>query len=224
MTTLLLGAPGAITALAAKESANVLVAADSHGRFLNLCVALERFGAKCDAFVFCGDGMSDIARLVERAAGDEVFRAALPPVIGIVEGNNDARRYPVLNMARRGTAGSGEPYYTELEVPIVNTIEAAGKKVLFTHGHRASLYIEENLKEAALSAGCSAAFYGHTHIPHEMYGRVFTLNPGSLARGRFGYPPSFAIVRLSRDSSDVGSVFYEITADGCRPFLLDDIM
>src|SRR5574344_970560 len=98
-TSLLIGTREAIVSLAKKESASILVVSDSHYASSILYRIIKERGPRNDAFVFCGDGMSDIAAVMEKAATEESFSYCMPPVISIVEGNGDADRYPVVNPA-----------------------------------------------------------------------------------------------------------------------------
>jgi len=64
---------------------------------------------------------------------------------------------------------------------------AEGPRFLACHGHRwdvkNGLY---SLYYHALEAECPLAFYGHTHIAHELReDRVRLLNPGALRDGRY---------------------------------------
>lgn len=70
-------------------------------------------------------------------------------------------------------------------------IEAEGKKIFLTHGHRYSVKTDENyslLKERAKSLGCDCAVFGHTHISlADNSGDIALLNPGSIKQsGTYG--------------------------------------
>src|SRR5574344_2087588 len=115
-TSLLIGTHEAIAALAKKESASILVLSDSHYASSILYRIIKERGPRNDAIVFCGDGMSDIAAIIEKAATEEAFSYCMPAVISIVEGNGDADRYPVVNPEYYKDA-SKDPY-NELTVPL----------------------------------------------------------------------------------------------------------
>lgn len=121
--SLLIGSREEIQKLATKDSARILVVSDSHGAYSNLLLILRQFGVASDALVFCGDGICDISKLISNAVDEAEIKAIIPPVIGIVEGNNDADLYPVRNVL------SEEPYYVQLKVPIFNVLEACGQRI-----------------------------------------------------------------------------------------------
>ena len=196
--SLLIGSREEIQKLATKDSARILVVSDSHGAYSNLLLILRQFGVASDALVFCGDGICDISKLISNAVDEAEIKAIIPPVIGIVEGNNDADLYPVRNVL------SDEPYYVQLKVPIFNVLEACGQRIFFTHGHRNSLYL-------------GTALYGHTHIAAEKLGEVFTINPGSCFRPRGGQKPSFAMLNLTKNIG-FECIFYELSSLGSKPF------
>lgn len=214
-SSLLVGSPEEIKALACKESAEVLVVSDSHGAYASLFLILKQFGGCCDALIFCGDGICDIAKLVEDALCDSSIQSFVPPVIGIVEGNNDADLYPVKNPA------SGSPCYVEFKIPLCNSVEVCGHKIFFTHGHRNSLFNGNGeIVSLAKESGCEIALYGHTHVAFERLcsGGILALNPGSCSKPRGGQKPSFAVIALKKNSASFESTFFEISASGIRPF------
>lgn len=216
--SLLIGSREAIKRLSGADEAKVLCVSDSHGAYYSFRAILQYIGESCSALVFCGDGIRDIARLIENALDEPAFRRCIPPVIGVVEGNNDADFYPVRNIK------AASPYYTELKVPLSNTIDVCGKKIFFTHGHRYSLYMgEQNVTRAAEAAGARIALFGHTHVPYENIGKVFVLNPGSCYIPRYGRTPTFATLFLKKNSDSIESVFYELASTGCRPVSLDEV-
>ncbi len=217
-SSLLLGSKKEIEALSFKDSSRLLVVSDSHGAYFILESILRFSGAESDALVFCGDGISDIAHLIETAVEKEEIQAFIPPVIGIVEGNNDSDLYPVRNVMKSGS------YYTEISAPLFNVISVSGHKVFFTHGHRYALYSgTDRLSEMAEKAGCRLALFGHTHIAMEKMGKVFLLNPGSCRFPRGGQKPSFATVTLKKNSDSVESIFYCISENEITPFFPERI-
>ena len=90
---LLLGSEEAIEELENKESARLLVLADSHGEYKLVESIIKEFGPECDAVLFCGDGNEEFAACVENAIYDEDLKAALPPVLATVRGNCDEEAY-----------------------------------------------------------------------------------------------------------------------------------
>ncbi|MBQ0039534.1 MAG: YfcE family phosphodiesterase [Treponema sp.] len=204
----LLGSEEEIKNLALKEKARILVLSDSHGSYANLRNAITDAGSGCDAMIFCGDGINDIARLAEECLDSETLAQCVPPVIGVVVGNNDPDIYPIRGFMAK--------------VPVVCTMDVAGHKIFFTHGHRFSLYDgTEEMRKTAESMDCTAVFYGHTHVACEMLesGNIFTLNPGSCARPRCGLPNSYAIVEVDREHDYYNVVFYKMVLGGSSPFI-----
>ena len=212
ISTYLLGTDEAVKELAGKEKARILIVSDSHEDYGKLEIILRQFGRECDALVFCGDGICDISKLISNAVDEAEIKAIIPPVIGIVEGNNDADLYPVRNVL------SDEPYYVQWKVPIFNVLEACGQRIFFTHGHRNSLYLGTGeIISAAKKSNCKIALYGHTHIAAEKLGEVFTINPGSCFRPRGGQKPSFAMLNLTKNIG-FECIFYELSSLGSKPF------
>ena len=66
----IIGSREAIAALENKDHARLLVLSDSHGRYGILESIIRRFGGECDALIFCGDGVSDIAQLLYMTKND----------------------------------------------------------------------------------------------------------------------------------------------------------
>ncbi len=215
-SSLLLGEREDIESLASKSSARVLVVSDSHGAYESFIAILKQFGSTCDALIFCGDGICDLAKIIEKTIKEPDFKQFIPSVIGIVQGNNDADIYPVRNTI------SSEPYFIELKVPLFNIMEVCGHRIFWTHGHRSSLYLgTEQIESCAQKNKCEIALYGHTHIATENFGQVYTLNPGSCSRPRCGQKPSFATITLSKDKSSIESIFYELGFQKSSPFFPD---
>ncbi len=77
-------------------------------------------------------------------------------------------------------------------------VEFAGVKVFAAHGH--TYGVKDGLSRLyykALELGCSAALYGHTHVPNlERNGNFFLLNPGSPSRPRMWSKPSVGILTV----------------------------
>lgn len=213
--SLLIASDEALKNLAERDAATVLVISDIHGAFGTLLQILEEFQGRCDALVFAGDGIRDIGTLYDAALSSQAVRAQIPPVVGIVLGNNDVSPFPVKNPLGE------DPYYMELKVPLSNTMDVAGRKIFFTHGHRFSLYAGvSRILEEAENRGADIAVFGHTHVPVSamMPGKIYTLNPGSISLPRSSDPPSFAVLNLDKNRNGTECIFYAIKGSGIEPF------
>lgn len=195
----LIGSQAAIEALSKKENARVIVLSDSHGNTEVFRNIILRYGSGCDALIFCGDGLSDLARILEEAESSEELKEAMPPVIAYVQGNCDISAYVLMP----GKSPEGRP-------PVSQVLWAAGKGIYISHGHYESVnFTREPLAMRASAEECQVAVYGHTHIPDssvdEKYAtRIF--NPGSCCRPRGGFPPSFLILTLMPDVIDAAFI------------------
>lgn len=145
----------------------MLVVSDSHSNYSSLAAILRWAKRRdLDAFVFLGDGISDLPYASELADF-----------------------YPTWNMVR----GNGD---WQSEVPLSATLEFAGHRFFLCHGHinrvKESL---SSLLVHAQAVHADAALYGHTHIAFwdEING-ILTLNPGSAGRPRPNAPASFATI------------------------------
>nr|WP_318715294.1 YfcE family phosphodiesterase [uncultured Treponema sp.] len=199
--TNLIGTQEAVDSLANMEKARLLVVSDSHGNFNSLKTIVQEFGSECDGMIFCGDGIEDIARLVEIAE-------SVPPVLGVVEGNNDPDTYPINDEC--------------IKVPLSCSLIAAGHNVFFTHGHRYSLYEGlDGMKEVASNIGCDAVLFGHTHVCFSALtsGNIFVLNPGSCSRPRQGQPSVFAILEVEKGKGYNDAVFYQVVPGERKTFV-----
>ena len=193
----IIGARAAITALEAKDHARLLVISDSHGRYPVFESIVRGFGAECDALIFCGDGVADIATLLYKQKADKKLAECVPPVIAAVRGNCDPSSYPL---------DSGSLYFSEMIELTVN-----GRGILVTHGHNQGVdYGVENLGLEMQVSECHTAFYGHTHVAREENIKSFKfVNPGSCARPRGGQPAGFAIATVEKDFVDVAFITTE---------------
>lgn len=193
----IIGANSAISALETKDHARLLVISDSHGRYPVFESIVRGYGAECDALVFCGDGVSDIATLLYKQKSDPKLAKCLPPVIAAVRGNCDPFSYPLDN---------GSLYFSELLEFKVN-----GRGILVTHGHNQGVdYGIENLGLEMQVSGCKLAFYGHTHVAREEnYDNFKIVNPGSCARPRGGQTAGFAIATVEKDFVDIAFITTE---------------
>ena len=191
----ILASQTALEDLANKQSARVLVVSDSHENFNVLFDIIETFGSSCDAFVFCGDGIEDVAVLIGKAFNDKKTKFYLPNVIAFCRGNCDAENYP-LDFA--STDENRENDAKILKCPFSEEFIAAGRKIFVTHGHKYGITSSvDSLLSKATEKNSDIVFYGHTHVPHceEINGILF-LNPGSCSMPRSTDIPSFAIVEF----------------------------
>ena len=193
----IIGARSAIEALETKDHARLLVISDSHGRYPVFESIVRGYGAECDALIFCGDGVSDIATLLYKQKSDKALAACVPPVIAAVRGNCDPSSYPLDN---------GSLYFSELVELKVN-----GRGILITHGHNQGVdFGVENLGLEMQVSECNTAFYGHTHVAREDNIKNFKMvNPGSCARPRGGQPACFAIATVEKSFVDIAFITTE---------------
>ena len=202
----IIGSRGAIAALENKDHARLLVLSDSHGRYGIMESIVRGFGGKCDALLFCGDGVCDIAQLLYAQKADKKLAECIPPVIAAVHGNCDPSTYPL---------DKGTLYFSEMIELKVN-----GRGLLITHGHNQGVdYGVENLGLEMQVSGCSTAFYGHTHVAREDDIKNYKfINPGSCARPRGGQKPGFAIATVEKSFVDVAFIKMESGSDGCTEY------
>lgn len=203
---LYIGGMEAINSLEGKEQAELLVVSDSHGNTNHLERIIRLQGAQCDILVFCGDGGSDIARILDMAASSEEFNKCMPPVIAFVQGNNDSDFYSCKTM--------------QFQVPLTQYVNVAGHTVFIAHGHKHQLYFGmDTLLDATLNIGASLCCFGHTHIAQAHFEHsTLLLNPGSCALPRGGQPCTFARVSLKKGRALPDYIFYQLTESGCIPF------
>lgn len=202
----IIGNASAIAELAKKESAEILVLSDSHGRSEILRNIIEHFGPRCDAVAFCGDGIGDLCSALELTGKSKKFAACFPPVAVFARGNGDYPDFPF-----------GQGY---IQVPQHETLKAAGMNILLTHGHAEGAYYGlERLSQAARENEADIVFYGHTHIAarHELDCSYF-INPGSCAHPRGGQPHSFAIVQVPGGQERAETTFFSIRSSLNSPF------
>ena len=198
----IIGSKDAIAALENKDHARLLVISDSHGRYPVFESIVRGYGAKCDALIFCGDGVSDIAQLVYAAKNDEKLAACVPPVIAAVRGNCDPSSYPL---------DKGSLYFSEMIELKVN-----GRGILVTHGHNQGVdFGVETIGLELQVSECNTAFYGHTHVAREETFKNFKIvNPGSCSRPRGGQPAGFAIATIEKSFVDIAFIKMEMNSDG----------
>ena len=198
----IIGSRNAIAALETKEHSRLLVISDSHGRYSTFESIVRGYGAKCDALIFCGDGVADIATLLYKQKIDKKLAECVPPVIAAVRGNCDPSSYPLDN---------GSLYFSEMIELKVN-----GRGILVTHGHNQGVdFGVETLGLEMQVSECTTAFYGHTHVAREENFKNFKIvNPGSCSRPRGGQPAGFAIATVEKDFVDIAFIKMEMGSDG----------
>ena len=86
-------------------------------------------------------------------------------------------------------------------------IEAAGHRILLTHGHSYDVKrgIGE-LRHRAEETGADIVVYGHSHVANIQQGEILVINPGSISRPRDGQPQSFMVLKL--EGSDQREVYH----------------
>ena len=205
--SLLLGAQKDIDALAAKQSALLLIISDSHGNADVVRSILEYFGSKADALCFCGDGIQDVLTAIETAAADERLARCIPPVVALVRGNGDAGIYHL---------------YDKVSIPKDLQLTVAGRRIFMTHGHNYEVYYSSRmLYDAAQEAQASLLLFGHTHVANvQQKDGVLLLNPGSCSRPRGGQPHTLALATVG---AAIDYSYYQLVPTGentlqFRPF------
>ena len=218
--TLLLGSRDSIEKLSLKEKSRILIFSDSHGAYNTLFTILNTFGESSDALIFCGDGMSDLTKCFEEALYEKKFSNCLPPVVAFVEGNNDTDMYPCAN--NKYKPDNGEPYYTQIKVPLNATLTASGHKIFITHGHRYALYDGlDFLLDAAHEEDADIVVFGHSHIAGSeiKYPHTLVINPGSCRLPRNLQPPAFALLTLEKERPAEDVTFFKLAGSGIKPFI-----
>lgn len=192
-----IGSREAIAALENKDHARLLVLSDSHGKYGTMESIVRGYGTDCDALIFCGDGVCDIAQLLYMAKADKKLMDCLPPVIAAVRGNCDPGSYPL---------DKGTLYFSEMIELKVN-----GSGILIAHGHMQNVdYGVETFGLEMQVSECKLGFYGHTHVASEENFRNFKIvNPGSCARPRGGQQAGFAIATVEKSFVDIAFITTE---------------
>ncbi len=194
-----IGSADAIKALAKKQSASLLVISDSHGRPDVLKALVEKYGERCDALVFCGDGIGDLCSALEATQKNKKLAAAFPPVVIFARGNGDYPDFPF---------GEGE-----IKVPLHQFLKVAGMKVMATHGHSEGAYYGlGRMNQVALENQADVVFYGHTHVAsRQEEDCTFFINPGSCARPRGGQKACFAITQIPGNQERCETAFFSVS-------------
>lgn len=157
----------------------IIIVSDSHGYGTNIGKVL---GMHPDAemLIHLGDGIDDLDK----------YRPDYP----------DMKFFAVNGNKEDGLFG------TSPSLPF-NVIEAAGKRILFCHGHR--LCVNAGLGRlfyTAAEQSADIALYGHTHVKHNEYhpidsdgngGKgIYLFNPGSITLPRDCLTPSFGLLEI----------------------------
>lgn len=139
-----------------------LVLSDSHGEESTLRWMLEQAWktvGPVDAYIHCGDGAADFARLENFIRARDEHAA----MVG-VRGNCDFMAHDLTDVKILGLGGAN---------------------ILVTHGHLYGVKSSfARLDDAAKEHGCSIALFGHTHKPCVEPRWALLVNPGSAADGR----------------------------------------
>lgn len=145
----------------------IIVFSDSHSSFWNVRKMLEATNSTTDAYIFLGDGDSDL-RIARKLYPEKPFLC--------VAGNCD---------------------YASHEPP-VGVFEAAGKKIVYTHGHLQHVdFGLSGLKNLANDNAADVVLYGHTHVRACDYNDgVYYINPGSIGKPRDGKGPAYAALDI----------------------------
>ena len=87
-------------------------------------------------------------------------------------------------------------------------IEATGKKIWLTHGHRHNVkYGVAELVWWGRQYGVDIVVFGHTHIPYNhRHQELLLFNPGSPGAPRGGSKPSYGILEIRADGTIEGSI------------------
>lgn len=179
-----------------KENSKILVVSDSHGAAELLLSILQQFGPQVDALVFAGDGIFDIFYAIEKAKKHFSSAKWIPPVIAFAKGNNDP-------------SSCETEFSKKIIVPPKVVFKAGAKKILVSHGNSEGVYYGHSALEAAAQKyGANAAIFGHTHVPAEIMGTTYILNPGSISLPRHRSFQSFAVLEIF--GKNMTSIFYKI--------------
>lgn len=157
----------------------ILVFSDSHGNTSRMITALYDHGNSVGMIIHLGDGVRDI----------EYVSSRFPEI-------------PLVSIK-----GNGETVFRD-----TRTVNTNGITITCMHGH--SFGVKRDMMRAVLFAEETEAdilLYGHTHVAEDrceiLNGdrRLKVFNPGSIGRG---YPPSYGIIDIPRDSSFMTSHAY----------------
>lgn len=142
-----------------------IVISDSHGNYRNVKKILDK-NTDADYVIHLGDGEDDLAEL-------NMENPALVEKIIYVGGNCD------MGMHKRTAI-----------------LDFNGIKIFLAHGDNYEIKTEKTvIAKAAKENGCTAAFFGHSHLKfNEIINGIQLLNPGSCSVQADNSKPSYALV------------------------------
>ena len=113
------------------------------------------------------------------------------------DGEGDLDNMQFLYPDKKILTVAGNCDYNSME-PFVGTIEVAGKRIIYTHGHLQHVGLGmDGLKKLAKDNGADVVLFGHTHVRRcEYEDGIYYINPGSLGKPRDGLPPSYAAIDI----------------------------
>ena len=211
----LIASPEDAAALEKAAKVRILIVSDSHGNSAVLTEIIRRFCSDVDLLIHCGDGSADLLPSFQQAAKTPRIAETLPPVIAIVQGNGDADCFPLGRSqgTYADTFAPEEPQRLRFHVPKRLCFTAGGKTLFVAHGHGYGVDFDTSqITAAAAPLGADFILHGHTHHPTciPVPPRGLIVNPGSCARPRGGFPPTFALLTYP-DGGDPYSVeFIEV--------------
>lgn len=187
--------------LSNKDSGKILVFSDTHNGDRDLLLKiLDDFGQDVDAFLFCGDGVSEFLDIVQDAITDERLQEKLPELVACVRGNNDSSSY-ILSFPNEPideVKNQNENEYKILQMNIPESVcfTLGNRKIFATHGHRHCVNFSlDQLYTISDNLLVDMVFYGHTHRAYfEDNKGTLILNPGSVCYPRGGQNPMLAVV------------------------------
>jgi putative phosphoesterase len=211
----LIASPEDAAALEKAKKVRILLVSDSHGNSAVLTEIIRQFGGDVDLLVHCGDGCADLFPLFLLAAKTSRLADALPPVIATVQGNGDADCFPLGRSqgTYADTFAAEKPQRLRFHVPRRLCFSAGGKTLFVAHGHGYGVDFDNSqIIAAAAPLGADLIFHGHTHrpvcIPVPPHGLI--VNPGSCARPRDSFPPTFAVLTYPGVSAPYSVNFIEV--------------
>jgi putative phosphoesterase len=147
---------------------------DSHGNLHNLEKIIKN-EPQGQIFLHLGDTEPETAALISRNPTKD---------IRYVRGNND---------------------YSS-SAPLSLIIDTDGARIFACHGNRHNVYYGTDiLRNIALENNCNIACFGHTHRYYYAFDDgVHILNPGSCARPRDGYNPTYAFCDITEAGIVIG--------------------
>jgi predicted phosphodiesterase len=153
--------------------------------------------------------------LFRQASKTPRIAATLPPVIALVQGNGDADCFPLGHSqgAYADPFTPEEPQRLRFHVPRRLCFSAGGKTLFVAHGHGYGVdFGPEQITAAATALGGDLIFHGHTHHPSciALPPQGLMVNPGSPARPRGGFPPTFALLAYPGDNAPYNVDFIEV--------------